>query len=253
MPGSYHAGVKYELQTIPVWDAYEHEADCPLCYLEAKLEADYQNFFLGNAVMAPEMRVEVNRTGFCARHFDLLYRGSNRLGLGLMTKTYLDERSGRFKDARRSVEKTARKGASRKLGKELDSLMDALAAEEETCMICTRLEQSVANYAYTVLSLYKTNEDFQGAFRASRGFCLPHVRTLLRVAPDALSGKDLGAFLTDLFEVHDASTDELSEKLEEMAGRYDYRATERVTEELKESVPRTIEKLVGRFRRQNGP
>ncbi|MDZ7852596.1 MAG: DUF6062 family protein [Halomonas sp.] len=70
----YHGGVKYELQTIPVWDAYEHEADCPLCYLEQKLEADYQRFFLGSAVMAPEMRVEVNRIGFCARHFSLLER-----------------------------------------------------------------------------------------------------------------------------------------------------------------------------------
>lgn len=241
--------MKYELQTIPVWDAYEHGADCPLCYLEAKLESDYQDFFLGNAVMAPEMRVEVNRIGFCAKHFDLLYRGSNRLGLGLMTQTYLAERSKRFAAARRKLEKAARAGSLRKAAKARDTLLDTLAEEERSCMICSRLETAIANYAYTVLRLHATDTEFVEQFRASHGVCLPHLHTLLEVAPHALSAGERAEFFVDLFETYDASVERLSADLEEMVGRYDHRATERVTEELKAAVPRAIEKLVGRFRR----
>ncbi|MFP4011975.1 MAG: DUF6062 family protein, partial [Spirochaetaceae bacterium] len=97
--------MKYELQTIPVWDAYEHAEACPLCYLEGRLESDLRDFFLGNAVMAPEMRVEVNSRGFCARHFALLARGTNRLGLTLMTQTHLGDRWERFRRARKGVER----------------------------------------------------------------------------------------------------------------------------------------------------
>ncbi|MFO8065127.1 MAG: DUF6062 family protein [Spirochaetota bacterium] len=281
--------MKYELQTIPVWDAYEHEADCPLCFLQDALETEYQRFFLGNAVMAPEMRVEVNKIGFCAEHFDLLFRGANRLGLGLMTQTYLEARCERFQAARRALERAAhaenertqqrgnslrrrrgtlrgllgltalsrhfsgRRGGGRGRGgrfaSRVSELIEALRGEQETCMICRRLETSIANYAFTILTLYRSEPEFVETFRASRGFCLPHLRTMLEVSTDVLSDRDLSAWLTDLFDIHDSSVDELSKLLEEMTQRYDYRSTEPVTEALKASVPRAIEKLVGRFRR----
>ena len=71
---------------------------------------------------------------------------------------------------------------------------------------------------------------------------------MLEVSTDVLSDQDLAAWLSDLFAVHDSSVEELSQLLEEMTQRYDYRSTEPVTEPLKASVPRAIEKLVGRFR-----
>lgn len=242
----YHGGVKYELQTIPVWDAYEHEADCPLCYLEEKLEADYQKFFLGSAVMAPEMRVEVNRIGFCGRHFSLLEHGSNRLGLALMTQTHLAERHARFEKARRSVERAAGGGKTRKIRAELDTLLDALTDEEQSCMICDRLAADLANYAFTILSLHRSNKDFAETFRGSHGFCLPHMRTTIEVAREVLRGEDLAAWLSDLFSVHDAAITSLGDALEDMASRYDYRSTGPVTESAKAALPRAISKIVGR-------
>lgn len=244
-PG-YHSGVKYELQTIPVWDAYEHEADCPLCYLKEKLEADYQKFFLGSAVMAPEMRVEVNRIGFCSRHFSLLERGSNRLGLALMTQTHLTERRHRFEKARRSAERAAGSGRTRKMRAELDTLLEALADEERSCMICNRLAADLANYAFTIVSLHRSDEDFADTFRSSHGFCLAHMRTTIEVAREVLRGEELAAWLSDLFRVQDAAIGFLDDGLEEMVSRYDYRSTEPATDSIRAALPRAISKLVGR-------
>jgi len=242
----YHGEVKYELQTIPVWDAYEHEADCPLCYLADKLEADYQKFFLGSAVMAPEMRVEVNRIGFCRRHFSLLERGSNRLGLALMTQTHLADRHARFEKSRRSAQRAAGSGKKRKIRAELEPLLEALADEEQSCMICDRLAADLANYAFTILSLHRSNEDFVETFRGSHGFCLPHMRTTLEVAREVLRGEELGVWVSDLFAVQDAAIGSLAGGLEEMAARYDYRSTEPATDSIKAALPRTISKIVGR-------
>ena len=43
--------MKYQLETIPVWEAYEKEGECPLCELVEKLESHYVDFFLGHSVM----------------------------------------------------------------------------------------------------------------------------------------------------------------------------------------------------------
>ncbi|OQY40473.1 MAG: hypothetical protein B6229_01595 [Spirochaetaceae bacterium 4572_7] len=46
--------MKYELETIPVWDAFKADCECPICKLKEKAEETYLKFFLGNSVMVPE-------------------------------------------------------------------------------------------------------------------------------------------------------------------------------------------------------
>ncbi|MFP4375165.1 MAG: DUF6062 family protein [Spirochaetaceae bacterium] len=242
----YHGGVKYELQTIPVWDAYEQQADCPLCYLERKLEADYQRFFLGSAVMAPDMRVEVNRIGFCGRHFGLLERGANRLGLALMTQTHLADRTRRFEKARRPAERAAGSAKTRKTRAELDALLEALAEEERSCMICDRLAADLANYTFTIVRLHRADENFAETFRSSHGFCLPHMRMTIEIAREVLRARELPYWLSDLFATQDAAVGSLTEGLEEMVARYDYRSTEPATDSIRAALPRAISKIVGR-------
>ena len=115
-------------------------------------------------------------------------------------------------------------------------------------MICERLERDIANYAFTILRLHETNEEFADTFRASQGFCLPHLRTVLEITEDVLSGASLTGWLSDLFAVQDESLARLDASLEDMASRYDYRSTEPPTEETKAAVPRAIAKLIGRFK-----
>lgn len=83
--------MRYHIDTIPVWDAFRAESECPLCDLRAKNEQDYLDAFLGASVMEPDVRMEVNAKGFCARHFSQMFDRKNRLGLALMTHTHLKE------------------------------------------------------------------------------------------------------------------------------------------------------------------
>ena len=39
--------MKYHIDTIPVWDAYHQESECPLCILYSSLEKSYIESFLG--------------------------------------------------------------------------------------------------------------------------------------------------------------------------------------------------------------
>ena len=61
--------MKIELETIPVWDGVKSESECFICDLMNKAEEDALDYYLGPAIMVPEIRVEINRKGFCPAHF----------------------------------------------------------------------------------------------------------------------------------------------------------------------------------------
>ena len=83
--------MKYTLDTLPVLDAYRENCECPLCRLRISCEDQYVDSMLGAAYMEPECRIKTNETGFCTRHFELMYQRRNRLGLALMTHTHMQE------------------------------------------------------------------------------------------------------------------------------------------------------------------
>ena len=64
--------MKIELETIPVWDGVKSESECFICDLMNKAEEDAVDYYLGPAIMVPEIRVEINRKGFCPAHFRAL-------------------------------------------------------------------------------------------------------------------------------------------------------------------------------------
>ena len=72
--------MKYTLDTIPVLDAFRTDCECPLCRLRIHCEDQYVDSMLSSAYMEPEWRIRSNETGFCTRHFELMFRRRNRLG-----------------------------------------------------------------------------------------------------------------------------------------------------------------------------
>ena len=83
--------MKYQLETIPVWDAFRADSECPFCLLRNKAEQRYLDYYLGNSAMNPETRVELNRTGFCPEHFSMLLKKRSPQHLGLITHTHLQD------------------------------------------------------------------------------------------------------------------------------------------------------------------
>ena len=74
--------MRYHIDTIPVWDAAKIDGECLLCALQRRVELQQIEYSLGASVMEPDVRIQVNKKGFCQHHQRMLFKGDNRLGHG---------------------------------------------------------------------------------------------------------------------------------------------------------------------------
>ena len=234
--------MKYELETIPVWDAYKTKAECPICFLFNKSEEEYIRFYVGNSVMVPEIRVQVNRIGFCKTHYPKLLNGGNRLGLSLITHTHIKETRKKF-----TLVLNAKKIKS-KLEKKITQLAKSIKDQQNNCIICQKLEDRINRYTYTIVQLWKTNKDFNIIFSNSTGTCLTHEINLLQMASVFLTRQHLQNFVTDLLKLQDDSWDSIEEDLLALINNFDYQSNKNSSQKLKSSIDRAINKLLGKGR-----
>ena len=99
--------MKQHIDTAPVWESYRQDCECPMCLLYNKAETANVGYFLGESVMEQSQRIEVNQKGFCAAHFKRMYDVGNRLGLALMTHTYMKQTTKRLGDIAAQVKQAA--------------------------------------------------------------------------------------------------------------------------------------------------
>jgi hypothetical protein len=230
--------MKYELQTIPVWKAYEAGTECPLCFLHAEAEERNVAFFLGNSIMAPEMRVQLNEHGFCHRHFHMLAAGTGKLGYSLALNTHLEFVGKRLETLGTTL--CSARGV-KAVGVYADYL-DSLAAD---CLMCDRINYNMGNYIYTVAKLYQTEPEFRAALKRSKGFCLRHLPELLRMGVEILSQKQLSRWHQDLVELQSGNINLNRQALEEFSWQFDYQADKKTPERSRDAVPRAVRRLAG--------
>ena len=56
--------MKEKLYTIPVNEAYDHDCECPLCYMKQTLEEKAIDFTMGPSYMEDDVRESTNEFGF---------------------------------------------------------------------------------------------------------------------------------------------------------------------------------------------
>ena len=247
--------MKYHIDTIPVWDAYKTGDECPLCVLEYRSERSYIDFFLSGSVMEPDTRIEVNKTGFCPPHFKLLYNEKNRLGLALITHTHLKETIDKFKKLADSAVKNQSKSFSiiKKLKSSSTSdtpiarMAEWLDTNREQCMVCKRLEAALNRYAYTILHLWEKDKEFHDVFKASKGFCLHHLSLVIKMAEENMSSAKLTKFIQELMAVQIQSLETLEKDLLWFTQKFDYRNQDKPWGNSKDALPRTLQKLAGKY------
>lgn len=231
--------MKYELETIPIWDTYELDTECPLCTLEENAEERYIEFFLGNSVMVPEMRVEVNKTGFCPAHNQKLFESEkNRHGLGLISHTHLKELMAKIGKKEKALRKT-------QAAKQVNAYLDDLEAWERKCMICDRLDYTMKRYAFTIVYLWNKKEDFNKKFGESRGFCLHHLPTVFRMASDMLRGRKYEAFVEQTIAMQQASLERLEDEVLWYTQKFDYQNDDKPWGTSRDALQRLLQKLSG--------
>lgn len=219
--------MRYHIDTIPVWDAYRTDSECPLCDLRAKAEADYVERFLGASVMEPDVRIEVNEKGFCGPHFAMMFAEKNRLGLALMTHTHLQETI-----AKQEKQTAPKRGLLTK--------RKPAPPPDATCVLCERLDHTMNRYLYTVLHLWRTDPAFRKAFEASKGLCIPHAAQLREMAAGDT------AFLVSLDTLQRENLARIEQELEWFTLKFDYRNTDKPWGNSRDAVERAINKLRGK-------
>lgn len=239
---------KYELETIPIWDAFDAETECPLCLLEERAQKRYLDFFLGNSVMVPEMRVEVNRTGFCRAHFVALWEASgNKHPLSLMVHTHLKDLISSVGGHARTLSGRAGDAKRGKTKKQVDTFVGHLRERQGSCMICDRLAYTLDRYAFTIVYLWKTRDEFAEAVARSKGFCLHHLPAVLEMACDQLGGKSLGEFVSTVVDLSTKSLERVEGELDWYTQKFDYQNNDKPWGTSKDAINRALQKITGRI------
>lgn len=237
--------MKQHIDTIPVWDAYKADCECPLCHIEKQNEAMYVENFLGGSVMEPATRIEVNEKGFCADHFRLLLGAGNKLGVALMAHTHLKETMNALKAAAKDASGAGKKNAS------LFAIFGAKDKSAESaqyangCILCERLNTTMDRYVYTLLYMWKHESDFRKAFEKSKGLCLPHYARVLEEAPRHIPGADAERFIEMLINIEETNLSRLEKEIEWFTLKFDYRNSDKPWGTSQDAVERALLKLRG--------
>lgn len=243
--------MKIHIDTAPIWESYKTDCECPLCLLNAKVENANVDYFLGESVMEPDQRVEVNQKGFCTRHFKMMYDAGNRLGLGLMTHTYMKETVKALKKHAESIKSCAASEAQKPIYKRIGPKKGGDVANEarkireieEKCILCERLKDNMERYIYTILYMYRHEKEFPELFAASKGMCLMHYRQTLEMAPRHLSGETLKKFVDTLVDIEMNNFDRMEQEIEWFTLKFDYRNEDKPWGNSRDAVKRSINKL----------
>jgi hypothetical protein len=245
-----------KLEISKVHDAYRETAqmprntaaaECPLCFLAESAEETYLRSFQYSRIMEPNVRVKTNDSGFCPPHYRKLYERENKLGLGLMVHTHLQTALPVIRSAMESMRAAAaagRRGAAR-----IDDAAASLASLRDRCFICDLLSTDLDRYAFTIIYLWRKDEEFLGTFRSSRGFCLSHFLLMLAKGRGMLRPDRLERWLQECIPLMTASLEDLERDLLAFTQLHHDANRSMGSDNERTALSRALQKLAGgRFR-----
>ena len=249
--------MKYEIDTIPVWDALKAGTECPLCLLEKRSRQAAVRYYLGPSVMVPEVRVTVNEKGFSPENLRLLAKDPNKLGLALVSHTRLKnlraQIQARTKGLKSEAAKAAAKGpleglvGHKGLGDQLARFVEYLREEERRCLIEEKVTQDLERYAFTLVHLWNKDRDFRSAWAASPGTCLHHAPGLVEMAAQQLGTGPLGTFTGEFLEILDRNLARVEQDVLAFTQTFDSTQSHEIVGNPQGALDRCLQKVAGTF------
>jgi hypothetical protein len=250
--------MKYELDTIPVWDALKEDTECLLCHLQHRAEDSALRFFMGDSVMMPEFRVQINAKGFRPETWVKLLGERHKQGLALMASTYLPAMDKRMADAEKELLAQAEELNSKKelgklfadkhpIRKSISKLRQHIAKELSSDPFVEMVEASMKRYAYTLGHLLVKDTDFAQQYQGSKGLCLPHLDLVLETLQETLSPVDLGRAVKIILEVQDQNFQRLEEEILWFTQMFKAENQGKDWGTSKDSLPRVVQKLSAHY------
>lgn len=225
-----------KIYTIPVNEAFEASQEdkscgCAFCALYRKLEENELERILGAAMMEPDVRIETNAKGFCDTHFSMMFVRKNRLGLGLMLESHLDEIAKGIKPKALSL-----KGP----GVDAEAKLEKL---EHACYVCSRIEMHFKKMLETAAYLWESDSAFRKKTEEQPYFCLPHYRAFLAAARASMNKKTFSSFYEAVSALQNAYHAKLSEDVSWFCKKFDYRYNDEPWYDAKDAVERAMKYL----------
>ena len=233
--------MKYHIDTIPVWDALNKDTECLLCSIRKDLEDKYVQFYLGDSVMQPDVRQKINKIGFCGAHYEMMYKESKKLPLGLACYTRIEhirEDLEKHFDIILNKEKGLKNSGVLKTAHHIKSISSG-------CAVCENIEENMNRYFYTFIHLWNTDEEFREAFLESKGLCINHFSEIMLFSPDVLGDKKSLQLAKDLTKVQKKNLHRLSEEVKMFNDKFDHKNAGKPWGSEKDAIPRVINKLAG--------
>lgn len=234
--------MKEQLYTIPVMDAFSTDCECPVCAMQQTLEQNALEYTMGPSYMEDDIRAKTDEMGFCQKHISILSKHSNRLGLALILHTHM-------KKTIIDLENLNKKETSKKSSpsffkkKETSEVTEYIKKVNQSCFVCSKVEQTFERYITTILYLYKKDLEFREIFSKSKGFCTTHYGALYDTAPNELTGDMLNQFLSVLNQIYLTNMKRVCDDLEWFTDKFDYRNADAPWKNSKDALPRSITKL----------
>lgn len=235
------------IYTIPVNEAFDEAAKdglCPFCHMKKRLESDRVAYTLGASMMEPDAREITNMTGFCDRHFDMLFHMPNKLSLALVLDTHLQSVRSRLETSKPSFDDKKsglfkkKDGGNSVLSATIDSVVSG-------CAICNNINMTMERYIDVFFYMWDTDADFKKKFDACTGTCLVHFSELIKKSEKYLSASKAKVFAGELYEKQKALLDALQEDVHKFTLKFDYRNQDMPWGTAKDAPKRAIECLSG--------
>jgi hypothetical protein len=190
--------IEKNLLTICILEAIEESTGCLLCYLYSKNEKRYMEHLLTcEVVMDPGFRNRVILAkGFCNHHAHLLYKtaqtpgvldgGAYALYMRSVVESILEELESRSIESLNALDSkrdngTITKGRARRdLFLRVRHTLRQVVQRRQPCPACESLLFSDRTGLHTLVEML-SDEDFRKEFKSSKGLCLPHFMSAIRV------------------------------------------------------------------------
>lgn len=234
--------MKEKLYTIPVNDAVNAGDECPLCNAVRSLEKDAIEYAIGPGAsyMESDIREMMDKTGFCARHFRMMFEYGNSLGNALILSSHIRKAAA---DLKKEMASYKQPGSSLFSKSEVSNVEKHINDLEEKCFVCDYYRDTYKRYVATFFYLYEKDEEFGKKIREGKGFCLPHMKELMHEAPSYLKKEKLSDFTSMLFELQSRNLDRIQEDIDWFVEKFKYENRDKDWKESKDAIPRAMQKL----------
>jgi hypothetical protein len=237
--------MKEKIYTIPVNEAFQADTECAVCYMLARIEERAVNSLVGpdNSYMQSDIRAKTDKSGFCAKHFQVLFKYNNSLGLALMVETHLKrinkEMPGQIKTAKTSV----KRGFLSKSTIKQSACAEYVKKQVCSCYICDIIENVFPMYMDTFIWLWKTEDSMKNAVKNGKGFCLQHFSLVMDTAAGKLSESEYEVFGAAAVAAQIENFRRIGEEVSWFVQKFDYRFKDEPWLNSRDSIQRAILKL----------